>query len=130
VDGAPERTLGPERWAGAVDCVGGSTLASVLRTLRYGAAVAASGLTGGNTFESTVYPFIVRNASLIGVDTVSTPIGERRTVWQEMATAFPAAVLADMAHDDVGLDELGPVLDQILAGGTRGRVLVRPQASP
>ena len=45
---APERTLGPERWAGAVDCVGGATLAAVLRTLRYGAAVAASGLTGGS----------------------------------------------------------------------------------
>ena len=89
LDSAPERTLGPERWAGAVDCVGGSTLALVLRTLRYGAAVAASGLTGGTTFESSVYPFIVRNASLIGVDTVSTPIAERRRVWKEMATAFP-----------------------------------------
>ena len=47
----PERTLGPERWAGAVDCVGGATLAAVLRTLRYGAAVAASGLTGGTALE-------------------------------------------------------------------------------
>ena len=86
----PERVLGPERWAGAVDCVGGPTLAAVLRTLRYGAAVAASGLTGGNTFESSVYPFIVRAASLIGVDTVLTPIAERRAVWDELATAFPS----------------------------------------
>ena len=72
-----------------MDCVGGPTLAAVLRTLRYGAAVAASGLTGGNALETTVFPFIVRDATLIGVDTVLTAIDERRRVWREMATAFP-----------------------------------------
>lgn len=128
LDSAPERTLGPERWAGAVDCVGGSTLALVLRTLRYGAAVAASGLTGGPTFESSVYPFIVRNASLIGVDTVSTPIAERRHVWMEMASAFPHRLLEDMVRRELTLDELGPALELILAGGARGRMLVRPGA--
>ena len=91
LEGDPERTLGPERWAGAVDCVGGATLAPVLRTLRYGAAVAASGLTGGSTLETSVYPFIVRDASLIGVDTVQ--MSDRRSdaqVWREMATEYPA----------------------------------------
>ena len=83
----PERTLGPERWAGAVDCVGGATLAAVLRSLRYGAAVAASGLTGGPALETSVYPFIVRNAALLGIDTVLTPIGERRAVWDELAAS-------------------------------------------
>jgi acrylyl-CoA reductase (NADPH) len=122
----PERTLGPERWAGAVDCVGGSTLAAVLRSLRYGGAVAASGLTGGNRFESTVYPFIVRNAALIGVDTVQTPIAERRTVWDELATAWPAALLDGMVDEELDLDHLGPGLERILAGGVRGRLLVRP----
>jgi acrylyl-CoA reductase (NADPH) len=123
---APHRTLGPERWAGAVDCVGGATLSSVLRTLRYGAAVAASGLTGGNSFETSVYPFIVRSASLIGVDTVQTPIAERRRVWGQLATAFPADRLDAMVDDEVGLEALGPALGRILAGGTRGRVLVDP----
>ncbi|HEV3366624.1 MAG TPA: acryloyl-CoA reductase [Acidimicrobiales bacterium] len=123
---ASERTLGPERWAGAVDCVGGPTLSAVLRTLDYGAAVAASGLTGGNTFESTVYPFIVRNVSLIGIDTVRTPIAERRSVWDEMATAWPSPVLDGMVDDELALDQLGPALDRILSGGVRGRMLVRP----
>lgn len=126
LDVAKERILGPERWAGAVDCVGGATLASVLRTLRYGAAVAASGLTGGATFESSVYPFIVRNASLIGIDTVLTPMAERRRVWSEMATAFGPAALEDMVAGEIGLDELRPALDRILAGGARGRLLVAP----
>ena len=126
LESAPARTLGEERWAGAVDCVGGPTLALVLRTLRYGAAVAASGLTGGASLETSVYPFIVRNAALIGVDTVSTPIGERRAVWDEMATAFPARLLDDMVQRELGLDELGPALGLILAGGARGRMLVKP----
>lgn len=123
---APERTLGPERWAGAVDCVGGATLTAVLRTLRYGAAVAASGLTGGAAVASTIYPFIVRAVSLIGVDSVLTPIVERRAVWDELAVAYPPAIIDAMVHSQIGLNELGPALDLILAGGVRGRVLVRP----
>jgi len=124
---ATERTLGPERWAGAVDCVGGATLAAVLRTLRYGAAVAASGLTGGSSLETTVYPFIVRNAALLGIDTVVTPIAERRSVWVEMAASFPPDILDSLVEGEVALDGLAPVLESILAGGVRGRMLVRPQ---
>ena len=123
---APERTLGPERWAGAIDCVGGSTLTAVLRTLRYGAAVAASGLTGGSAVETTVYPFIVRNTALLGIDTVQTPIAERRAVWGEMATAFPTATIDSLVEGEVTLDGLAPVLESILAGKVRGRMLVRP----
>ena len=123
---APERTLGPERWAGAIDCVGGATLSAVLRSLRYGAAVAASGLTGGNTFESSVYPFIVRNAALLGVDTVLTPIDERRRVWAELATWVPGAVVDALVDGEVDLAGVAPVLDDILGGRVRGRMLVRP----
>jgi len=125
---APERTLGPERWAGAIDCVGGATLATVLRTLHYGAAVAASGLTGGTSVETTVYPFIVRGAALLGIDTVETPIGERRSVWVEMAASFPPGVIDTLVEGEVGLTGLGPVLTSILAGRVRGRMLVRPGA--
>ncbi len=123
---AAERTLGPERWSGAVDCVGGTTLTAVLRTLRYGAAVAASGLTGGNTFESSVYPFIVRGTSLLGIDTVQTPIVERRRVWGVLATTYPPDLLDRMVDEQIGLEGLAPALDRILAGGTRGRILVDP----
>ncbi len=125
---APERTLGPERWAGAVDCVGGATLAAVVRTLRYGAAVAASGLTGGSTLKTSVYPFIVRDVALLGVDTVQTPPAERRAVWTEMAAGFPPAVLDTLAAGEVGLDGLPDALAAIQAGRVRGRLLVRPGA--
>jgi acrylyl-CoA reductase (NADPH) len=129
VAGESDRVLGPERWAGAVDCVGGPTLAAVLRTLRYGAAVAASGLTGGNELQTTVYPFIVRSASLLGVDSVLTPMPERRAVWATMATAWPEELLDRTVDDEVGLDGVAPALERILDGGVRGRVLVRPDSS-
>lgn len=87
---------------------------------------AASGLTGGSVLETSVYPFIVRNASLIGIDTVSTAIAERRQVWDQMAIAFPARLLDDMVQFELGLDGLGPALELILAGGARGRMLVKP----
>ncbi len=125
----PERTLGPERWAGAVDCVGGPTLAAVLRTLRYGAAVAASGLTGGNTFESSVYPFIVRDASLIGIDTVSprSPSGAPSgTRWPR--PSLPRSSMTWSARGRAWTSS-GPALDRILAGGARGRMLVRPRST-
>ena len=77
-----DRTLGPERWAAAVDCVGGPPWPRCCAPSRYGAAVAASGLTGGSVLETTVYPFIVRNVSLIGVDSVLTPHRRAPGVWE------------------------------------------------
>jgi len=126
LDQRAERVLGPETWAGAIDCVGGATLPSVLRTLRYGGAVAASGLTGGPDLVTTVYPFIVRDVSLIGIDSVSTPADERRAIWSRLAGAWPDAVLDRMAMDEVGLAGLPGALATVLRGGVRGRILVTP----
>jgi acrylyl-CoA reductase (NADPH) len=125
---APEdsRTLGPQLWGGVVDCVGGSTLAEALRTTRYGGAVAASGLTGGNELTTTVYPFIVRGVALLGIDTVATPIDERRDLWSVMATEFPMERCEDMVDDEIGLDGLTAALNLVHDGGVRGRILVAP----
>ncbi len=128
----PQRTLGPPRWAGAVDCVGGATLHQVLRTLRYGAAVAASGLTGGAALETTVYPFIVRNVALLGIDTVQTPPERRRPVWDRLAHDLRPNDLATLVDREVSLQTVGPALDDIVAGRVRGRIVVRVEggASP
>lgn len=120
------RVLASERWAGAVDCVGGATLAAVLRATRYGGAVAASGLTGGAHLETTVFPFIVRGVSLLGVDSVRTPIDERRRVWSTIAEVLPAPAIDATIAEETGLEDLRGVLDDVLAARTRGRVLVRP----
>lgn len=120
------KPLESERWAGAVDCVGGATLAYVLRTLKYGAAVAASGLTGGSGLNTTVLPFILRNISLLGIDSVQTPMPLRRSLWQRIDTDLRPRWLDTEVPEVIGLHDLPLQLEKILAGQMQGRVLVDP----
>lgn len=114
-------------WAAAVDCVGGRTLANVLARIRYGGAVAASGLTGGAGLETTVLPFILRNVALLGVDSVQTRIDRRRAVWELLGGEMKPRGLDAVARD-VTLDGLDSALDTILAGGAKGRMVVDVRA--
>ncbi len=125
LDEAAGRVLGPEHWAGAVDCVGGETLARILQTLRYGAAVAASGLTGGTALQTTVFSFITRGVAVLGVDSVRTPIERRREVWGRLATDLRPAHLEDLVAGEVTLEGVAGALADILASRLRGRLLVR-----
>jgi acrylyl-CoA reductase (NADPH) len=125
IDEAGGRVLGPEHWAGAVDCVGGDTLARVLQSLRYGAAVAASGLTGGTALQTTVYAFITRGVALLGVDSVRTPIDRRRAVWTRLGTDLRPPHLDDLVAREVSLDSVAGALADILAARVRGRIVVR-----
>jgi acrylyl-CoA reductase (NADPH) len=121
---AEGRPLDPERWAGAVDAVGAATLPYVLRTLRHGAAVAASGNAGGAKLDTTVFPFILRGVALLGMDSVPVPIARRRALWDRLATDLRPRELG--AHvTEVSLDELDGALDAIVAGSARGRWVVR-----
>jgi acrylyl-CoA reductase (NADPH) len=112
------------RWAGAVDAVGGPTLAHVLATLAPGAAVAASGNVGGAELPTTVLPFILRGVTLFGIDSAGTPIDRRREVWGRIATDLKPANLStmeqvvDLAHVEGALDEIG-------RGGVTGRYVVQ-----
>jgi putative YhdH/YhfP family quinone oxidoreductase len=119
----PGKPLEPTVWAAAVDCVGGVTLANVLARIRYGGAVAASGLTGGADLPATVMPFILRGVSLLGIDSVQTPIDRRRRVWERLGTDLKPAGLDDMTRE-IGLAELDLTLSTILEGGLTGRTIV------
>ncbi len=118
------KPLGSERWAGAVDCVGGGTLPYILRTLRRGGTVAASGNAGGPAFATTVFPFILRSVALVGVDSAVVPVAERRAIWERIATDLRPNGLGE-AITEVTLDSLPEALDGILAGRARGRWVVR-----
>ncbi|MFM7829771.1 MAG: zinc-binding dehydrogenase, partial [Actinomycetota bacterium] len=120
------KPLERERWAGAVDCVGGATLAYIFRTLKYGCSVAASGLTGGTGISTTVMPFILRGVNLLGIDSVQTPIESRKAMWRRIATDLKPTWLETQSAEKISLDELGAQLDKILAGKMLGRVLVNP----
>ena len=121
---AKPRPLAKTRWAGAVDCVGGATLADVLSTLNYGGAVAASGLTGGAALSTTVMPFILRGVSLLGIDSVLMPIGPRRALWKQIAGVLRPPHLDDITHE-VELADVVSVIDQVRAGRYSGRAVVR-----
>ncbi len=121
---AKPRPLGKTRWAGAVDCVGGATLADVLSTLKYGGAVAASGLTGGAGLNTTVMPFILRGVALLGIDSVQLPIGPRRALWERLGGTGKPQHLADVTHN-VDVKDVVEVIDQVRAGKYSGRAVVR-----
>jgi acrylyl-CoA reductase (NADPH) len=121
---AEGRPLETERWAGAVDAVGGATLPYILRTLKHGAAVAASGNAGGAKLETTVFPFILRGVALLGMDSVTVPIARRRAIWDRLATDLRPRELGTHVTE-VELDQLDPALDAIVAGSARGRWVVR-----
>jgi acrylyl-CoA reductase (NADPH) len=119
----PSKPLDRQRWAGAVDAVGSSTLATVLSQTRYRGAVAACGLAGGNDLPTTVLPFILRNVSLLGVDSVMCPVPERQVAWQRLAADLPVALLDELTTV-APLAEVPELAGQILAGQIRGRVVV------
>lgn len=119
----PERPLLSERWAGAVDAVGSATLAHVLAEVRYGGAVAACGLAGGNDLPTTVIPFLLRAVTLYGIDSVMCPAPRRAEVWGRLADVLDLSALESMTTE-VTLEQLPALADDILAGRTRGRVVV------
>ncbi|MDP9165267.1 MAG: acryloyl-CoA reductase [Actinomycetota bacterium] len=121
---AKPRALGKTRWAGAVDCVGGSTLADVLSTTSYGGAVAASGLTGGPALNTTVMPFILRGVALLGMDSVMMRIGHRRELWALLGGELKPRRL-DQITEDVDVKDVVDVIDRVRAGAFSGRAVVK-----
>jgi acrylyl-CoA reductase (NADPH) len=119
-----DRPLEAERWAGAIDCVGAATLPYILRTLRRGAAVAASGNASGPAVATTVFPFILRGVALLGIDSSQVPIAERRALWGRIATDLRPVGLGGDATE-IGLGGLPGALDAMLAGRAEGRWVVR-----
>jgi acrylyl-CoA reductase (NADPH) len=119
-----KRPMDSERWAGAVDSVGGETLAGILRTLKIGASVAACGLAGGAALNMTVYPFILRGVNLLGINSVTVPREERLEIWRRLARDLPLPLLDNMI-EEVPLDRVIESGEKILAGAVRGRTVIR-----
>lgn len=120
----PAKPLAKERWAGGIDSVGSTTLANVLSMTRYGGAVAACGLAGGMDLPTSVAPFILRGVSLLGIDSVMCPLPLRREAWKRLETDLDRAKLAAMTTE-IGLADVIGTAPGILAGGVRGRIVVK-----
>ncbi|MGZ9814430.1 NADPH:quinone oxidoreductase family protein [Peribacillus simplex] len=119
------RALGKQKWSGAVDPVGGEPLASVLSQIKYGGAVAVSGLTAGTSLPATVFPFILRGVNLLGIDSVNCPMDTRLKVWHRLATDFKLGHLEQLVQQEITLEELPDVLPTLLKGEARGRTIVK-----
>lgn len=118
------RPLGKQVWAGAIDPVGGRSLAYLLSMIRYGGSVAVSGLTGGGELPSSVYPFILRGVNLLGIDSVNLPMRERERLWQRMATNLKPIGLIEEITEEIGWEQLPERLAAIYEGRQRGRTVV------
>ncbi|USK68897.1 NADPH:quinone oxidoreductase family protein [Peribacillus asahii] len=119
------RALGKQKWAAAVDPVGGEPLASVLSQIQYGGSVAVSGLTAGTKLPTTVFPFILRGVNLLGIDSVYCPMETRLKTWNRLATDFKPANLEELIQQEVTLQQLPDALPTLLKGDARGRIIVK-----
>ena len=122
----PSRPLGKERWAGAIDSVGSTTLANILSQISYGGAVSACGLAQGMDLPSTVMPFILRGVSLLGVDSVMAPMQIRERAWDRLSKDINFEKLEEMIIE-TSLDQIEKLAQDILEGQVRGRVVVNIQ---
>ena len=111
-----------ERWAGAVDTVGGDILFNVVKSLRYDASVACCGLTAGGQFQASVFPFILRNVNLLGVDSVEQPLVAKASMWDRLSLQWKTDL--SQLEQEITLDALPDYIETILAGGMVGRAVV------
>ena len=119
----PTRPLDRERWAGAIDAVGGNTLATILTQLEYRASVAACGLAGGSDLPATVIPFLLRGVNLLGINSVMCPREERAEAWRRLARDLPLDRLERMTRIEP-LAALPGLAQKILKGEVRGRTVI------
>src|SRR5689334_23130648 len=120
--------LAPERWAAAVDTVGGNGLADVAAQIEYGGAIAVTGFVGGMTSTLYLAPLLVRSVRLLGVNTSGCPVDRRARAWAFLADHTPRTVLDD-GVEEIGLEEVAAWAERLLQGQVRGRVVVRPGAA-
>lgn len=126
LDATPSaRPLEAERWAGAIDNVGGALLSWLLRGTRMQGGVASVGLAGGAELAVTVMPFILRGVNLLGINSAATRRDKRLAIWQRIGSDLAPRHLDDIITRTVDLQGLRPAFESLLAGTNTGRTLVR-----
>jgi acrylyl-CoA reductase (NADPH) len=118
-----KRLLESERWGGAVDSVGGDTLAGLLRNMASRGSIAACGVAGGAPFTTNVFPFILRGVNLLGIDSVRVPKAERLVIWKRLESDLPIALLDSLTSVEP-LSRIFELGEQILAGKIKGRTVI------
>ena len=127
-ENGPERPMESGQWAGAIDAVGGQTLATLIAQLQRHGSVASFGNAGGHELRTTVFPFILRGVNLLGIDSNTCPNDRRRTAWGRLAATLSDEDFQEMTARTIGLDQIPSVSQEVLNGKIRGRVVVDLQS--
>ena len=123
VDDAGGRPLLTTRWAGVIDTVGGGILATAIKSTAHRGIVTCCGNVSSPDLQLTVFPFILRGVTLVGIDSQNLPMEERVMIWQRLADEWKPAQLGSMGRE-VSLAGLEDEIARILKGGQQGRIVV------
>ena len=118
------RAMLKSRWAGSIDCVGGDILATTLKSIQNNGVVTSCGNVASPDLPINVYPFILRGASLVGIDSQNCPMPMRRIAWEKIAGSWKISRL-DQITEEIGLNELDARIDLMLDRKLKGRTIVR-----
>ena len=120
-----QNPLEQTRWAGCIDNVGGDMLAGITRVIKLWGNIASCGMAGGIGLNTTVFPFILRGVSLLGISSNNTPYDVRTQLWDRLANEWRPPNLDEICNQEVALDEMEPVFKRMMKGGSLGRTVVR-----
>ncbi|MCU5745269.1 acryloyl-CoA reductase [Staphylococcus sp. SQ8-PEA] len=119
-DGKP---LAERKWQAAIDPVGGSSLAQVVKQLHHNGSLALIGMTGGNHFESSIFPFILRGANIIGIDSVQATMKMRTKIWRRLAKDLKPDQLHEI-KTTIAFKDLEKYIDKVLSHDNAGRIII------
>ncbi len=119
----PKHAMESAMWAGAIDSVGSKTLETIIAQLKRHASVAVCGLASGHELATTVFPFILRGANLLGVDSNTCPNSKRAELWQRLAALMESDSWVDVSST-IGLTDIPAAATKIVAGRVQGRIVV------
>lgn len=128
-EGGPERPMETGKWAGALDAVGGETLAALLAQLKRHGSIASFGNAAGYKLETSVFPFILRGVNLLGIDSNTCPNDRRRRAWRRLASILTDDDFAEMKNRTIGLDDIPAASRDLLEGSVQGRIVVDVQGA-
>ena len=123
VDDLSGRGLLSQRWGGAVDTVGGNVLSTVIKSVKYGGFIAATGNVQSSEFNGSVFPFILRSVNLIGINSERTDLKLRKKIWKKIGNEWKSSKIKHI-YEEHSLEELPALFDKILSGNIKGRILV------
>jgi len=118
------KALNEMAFSGAVDCVGGEVLSGLLKSLNYNGVITCCGMIASTELTTSIFPFILRGISLIGVDSVLAPIDLRKDIWHRLASSWLPANLPDLVHE-IRIEQIEPVLKKLASGEAKGRYVIK-----